>query len=382
MRQFGVNSQKADIIGTITVPDVYIFAFNPNYVEFDVVSWKKKAPLASATAQITVTAANLGRLYTIDVALYNGTCKAYISRIIQMCFADVLGSRSNTVFIAIVYNGVEILRVTSVALWSALQIGEQFGRYGVYVHNAYNNGVDHVRETVWFPAFPFKVSLFRSSEDEGLTVDVDGARKLTNQTLTATGIFEVIPSEYVDAASVNAGATLSIGLVGEDSKTTFTNVFDYTFTGVLDTLREKVNLHIDNSTRGYYLRWIDQFGFLQYFLFVKGERTSKNKLSSNELDYEQQYNGMYFGNITRVQQVTSQDTVKCSAVNLTERVLAYVETIVKSAYVDLYLGKDKYEQEIWLPVNIVSGSYKVEANKVLRDYEISFTLPETTTQSL
>lgn len=388
MREISVSTSSYK--GTVTFPDVFMFAFNPCYVEFDITTANGSTVTATT---FSVTVASSSKSVSIDVAILNGHAKAYISRLLQYLFTDVLEERSIDVTItatATTTSSVttsdgkeELATVAGEALWSALQIGEQFGKYGVYVANKYNNGIDHIRDVVWFPNFPFKVSLFRSQSDEGLTVDIDGTRTLQNKTLTEVGIFEVVPSELCDdVESVKQKVVLSIGLLGTDSQSTFTTVFDYTFTGTLDVLREKVNLQIDKSTAGYYFRWIDQFGFLQYYLFVKGERTSKNKLSSNELGYEQQYNGMYFGNIIRYQQVTNQDTVKCSAVNLSERVLAYVETIIKSPYVDLYLGKDKRGTEIWLPVNVVAGSYKVSANRILRDYEISFTLPETATQSL
>lgn len=377
MREVEITSPCS---GTVVFPEASMFAYNPNYVEFDLAKSDGNT-LSPYTFVVQVSGG--GNSNSINVSTYNGKGRAYISRLVQLLFPeDVLSIRSIDVTIAVLYQDVEIASVSGIAFWSGLQIGEQFGRYGVYVHNQYRNGVDHVRDVVWFPNFPFKVSMFRSSTDEGLTVDVDNKRTLTNDTQSATGIFEITPADYVDPTAVLNYAKLSIGLIGDDSKATFTTVFDYTFTGTVENLREIVRLHVDNSTAGYYIRWIDQFGFLQYYLFVKGTRTSKNKLSSNVIDAEQQYNGMYFGNITRVQQVTNTDTVKCSAVNLPERVLAYVETIVKSPYVDLYLGKDKYGNEIWLPINIVSGSYKVEADKVLQDYEISFTLPDTVTQSL
>lgn len=368
--------------GILAYPDAFVFAFNPNYLEFTLYQDDGDA-LATKNYVFTIIVKSGGKSYSIEASICAGQGRVFVSRLLQLLFADdVLDARSIDATITVKHGSTTIATIDSTILWSALQIGEQFGKYGEYVHNQYHNGVDHVRDVVWFPHFPFKVSMFRTSTDEGITVDVNNKRTITNKALSETGIFEVIPSDYLEASSVQTFAKLSIGLLDTESQSVFTSVFDYTFTGDIGNLREVVRLHVDNHTAGYYIRWIDQFGFLQYFLFVKGQRTSKNKVSSNEIDFERQYNGMYFGNIVRYQQVTNTDTVKCAAVNLPERVLAYVETIVKSPYVDLYLGKDKYGNEIWLPINIVSGSYKVEADKILQDYEISFTLPETVTQSL
>lgn len=376
------NRITSGTLGMLVYPDEYVFAFNPNYLEFTLYQSNGK-DLATSNNAFTIAVSSGDTSYSIVANICKGKGRVYISRLFQLLFADdVLETRSIDASVKILLGSTTWTSFSCTVLWSALQIGEQFGRYGIYVHNQYRNGVDHVRDVVWFPHFPFKVSMFRAAKDEGLTVDVDSKRTQTNQSLTGTGIFEVVPADHVDPTAVQYFAKLSIGLNYGQSFATFTKMFDYTFTGAPNNLREIVRLRVDNSTAGYYIRWIDQFGFLQYYLFVKGTRTSKNKISSNEIDYEQKYNGMYFGNITRVQQVTNTDTVKCSAVNLPERVLAYVETIVKSAYVDLYLGKDKNGDEIWLPINVVSGSYKVEADKILQDYEISFTLPDTVTQSL
>lgn len=368
--------------GTLQYPDAFMFAFNPNYLEFTLYK-SDGTTLATTSYAFTITVKSGSNSYAIEAGIYAGNGRVYISRLLQLLFSDdVLNARSIDVTVTVAYGGTTIATLSGVALWGGLQIGEQFGSHGIYAHNKNGNGVDFVREAVWFPNFPFTLSMFRASTDEGLTVTVDKVTTKADESLTASGIIDIDPTDYVAASDIKNEARFSIGLGTGGSAGVFAAVFDYTFVGDLENLREITRVRVDNSTTGYYIRWIDQFGFLQYYLFVKGQRTSKNKLSSNEIDWEQQYNGMYFGNLIRYQQVTNTDTIKCSAVNLSERVLAYVETIVKSPYIDLYLGKDKDGQEIWLPINIVSGSYKVSADKVLQDYEISFTLPETIIQSL
>lgn len=166
-----------------------------------------------------------------------------------------------------------------------------------------------------------------------------------------------------------------------------TGVFDETFDFTFDTtyikqqLTERIILEKRSEQVGYYLRWIDRFGYVNYFLFVKGENVIKTTASSYDVSAEYDYNGLVY-DARRNMSVESETTIKCSAVNLTQSMLAYVSSIVESPYVDLYEGKSKSGREVWTPINIASGSYKSNPKVNLQDFEITFSKGKNTTQSL
>ena len=203
---------------------------------------------------------------------------------------------------------------------------------------------------------------------------IDSNKHWSNQ----NGIIELDP-EYTFPEATNK-ATYKIKGEGKGFSL-FDSTFDYTFfsSGESSVI---VNLRINNEKDGYYIRWIDRFGFIQYYLFAKGKTTIKTKSSDIQLPVEKLSNGIYFANCNRTSSIETTKTVKCCAVNLPTSIAEYVESIVSSPVTDLYLGKTKEGQELWVPIQIVDGSYNIEPNKVLRDFEISFTYPDVNTQML
>lgn len=169
-----------------------------------------------------------------------------------------------------------------------------------------------------------------------------------------------------------------------DYKTTgvFDETFDFTFdrTYVTQQLTERIVLEKREDTVGFYLRWIDRFGYLNYFLFAKGDSTLKSTVDSNSVDAGFDYGGLYF-DARRALKVESQKSIKCAAVNLTQAMVQYVESIVESPHVDLYLGKTKSGKEIWVPAQVTAGSYKTSNEDLLQDYEITLTLTKESAQT-
>ena len=161
----------------------------------------------------------------------------------------------------------------------------------------------------------------------------------------------------------------------------FDNTFDYTFyqNGLSTHI---VNLKVSNDSMGYYLRWIDRYGELQYFLFTNRISSEKNALASDTASDMEQIGPMWFPNHVRHTQVTSKITCKCSAVALPREIYEYVASVVTSPIIDLYLGKSASGREIWVPVQIVSASHDFDTTKPLNDLTIAFTLPEYKSQTL
>ncbi len=253
--------------------------------------------------------------FEIDVSVLNGGAKCFISRLLQLLFTNYVTTRSKTVTISIKTNeGVTMGSGNCLVLWAAVEAGMEYGYYLPITSDIYGGGA-RKREIIWFTAFPFTVSVFSN----------------------ASGISEVTPANVSDA---------NIRLIQNSEKV------------------------------GKYLRWIDCYGFIQYFLFALGTRQSKNKLGSTSIDAEYTVNGVthYAQRATHVQ---NTDTIKCCAVNLRKEILAYVETIYKSPHIELYMGNN-----VWKPVNIDDGTVSINEQDRLYDYEISITLPDTQVQTI
>lgn len=358
--------------GSITFPNEYMFAFNPNYIDFN---------LDSSIPYVDVTVHGRTNL-TIQCSLYKGKGKCYISRLLQLQFADnYLERRAIDVSIQVGYNDDKIADEDFVAIWGCIRLGDPFGLGETITKfpTPFAEGMKHVRflrEVTWFKKFPFSVSFFAPSSSSILTSTIDGTRT-TNVERDMKTIFEVIPpSEAVKSIFYN------INVDKEVLESTFPTIFDETFSKTYKFVDESVKVTISNETEGYYIRWIDQFGFIQYWLFKKGDITHKNKLGGNAKPVQKELNGIYYGNIERVTSIENTETHKCAAINLNENMVRTVETIIKSPYVDLFLGYNQNNEEVWLPINVVAGSYKVSPKKVLQDYEIQFTMPDTVSQTL
>lgn len=194
------------------------------------------------------------------------------------------------------------------------------------------------------------------------------------------GLFELDPSFTFPNAELNATYRQDAP-AGSSRSSIFDETFDYTFFNSSE-FTTITNLIVNNDKAGYYLRWIDRFGCFQYYLFKSGETTIKNKLSGNTFVETGANDGMCFPNHTRDIHITATDTRKCQADSIPDSIFDYVSTIITSPVIDLYLGKTKYGEEIWVPVNIVASSHKYKPKDVLHNLEISFTMPDIQSQSL
>ena len=141
--------------GNIEYPDLWCFAFNPNYVVV-------RLDDAKANGELSIVLSTVEKSYEITVSLYRGTAKVFISKILQILFDDIEHVRTANVSMSLRDNGVEMLStpIEFISIWGGIHIGEQFGKYGAFVYNGKN--ISHVRNVVWFRNFPFYVSMFRA----------------------------------------------------------------------------------------------------------------------------------------------------------------------------------------------------------------------------
>ena len=210
---------------------------------------------------------------------------------------------------------------------------------------------------------------YDSSSKEYFKEDVGNCSEL--------GIFDLNPAWLFP--DVKYSASIRIGEIG--TLNVFDDTFDYTFyQRGLST--HVVKLLVNEDTAGYYLRWIDPFGELQYYLFANGIVTQKNNLSSDTIVDMERVGPMDYPGHIRTSQVTTVRTCKCCAVSLRREIYEYVSSIVSAPIIDLYLGRSAGGREIWVPVNIVSASHDYDTTKPLNDLAITFTMPEYASQIL
>lgn len=193
------------------------------------------------------------------------------------------------------------------------------------------------------------------------------------------GIFELNPAITFPDAREKASYNICLEKV---TSGIFNMNFNFPFPDIGMVVNETVNISINNNRDGLYLRWIDRFGLMQFYLFVEGESSIKSKASSNAIQVERTFSGVNFGNMERSIDMTNTETRKCCAVDLPKDVLEYVKTIVGAPMVDLYLGKNNAGTELWLPVSVSDGTYKTNPKTMLSEYEISIQMPEISSQTL
>jgi hypothetical protein len=208
----------------------------------------------------------------------------------------------------------------------------------------------------------------------------DGANLVNSGIVQDVGFVTLYPSDLFPATQRNATIKYKIG---EELSmfSTFDNTFDYTFFQSGQTLAI-VNLTVSYETAGHYLRWIDNQGNLQFYLFAKGKRSSKTKLGKNNIIINTPLRGMYFSNMQRNTSVELNVTHKCAAVHLTADMFEWVSTIITSPIIDMYLGKDIDGNEIWVPVVIQASTVEYDNKQQLHDLEITFEAPAHNAQSL
>lgn len=259
-------------------------------------------------------------------------------------------------------------------LWGSLAFGERVGNHGAYQYNPEKGWVE--RRVQHFVNFPFTVTLL-SNEGTNRRIRYDDRVYLDDGTLeTVTGYEDMkVETEYKKFFVVRQD-------IDPHNKGSWDFTFDYTFGFPPDTSIITRLIRRD-ETNGYYMRWIDAHGFLQYYLFIDGEvdvKTSAAKVSVNN-DY---YQGDMNYSTDLPLHVNTATRIKMCADSLDEETYNYVKSIISSPVVHLYRGKTKDGEELWQPVTIDNTTLKQKPNRqgVLQDIEITVSLPANNYQSL
>lgn len=270
----------------------------------------------SPSLEVTVT--DSISTHSMGVMCYNNTCIINLSRTLQILFDTyyIINQRTKSVTVHI-----GSFSFTTVVIWGYICPGERFG------------GSRTVR---WFKNFPMTVSVF------------DG-------------------HDFNERNFESAGITVF-------KSWDFT--FDYTFQA---GPTQVITFIVDDSKDGVFLRWLDRHGVIQYWLFSKGIKETKNNNGGNELTMNYvDRDSNSFRNIKRQQYFFSEITQALCAPNVTEEEYSMLESILTSPVIDLYHPSTIVG---WEPVRIAKGTNK-RSTDVLQDFEFEIELPNINAQSL
>lgn len=126
-----------------------------------------------------------------------------------------------------------------------------------------------------------------------------------------------------------------------------------------------------------YLRWLNQLGGYDYFMFYKKDVKEQNKTAyvNKYPDSLQATSGYHAGTMKPFQKQTSEVWV-IGADKITINELNELRKISRSMKIDLYFP----ETQSWLGVNIADNSWSVPLDEELTDIELNLILPEIFTQ--
>lgn len=331
---------KNGINANYEYPEETIFAFNPNFITFSGVTGAKYVTLQCGKNKI-------------DVEFYGGEAKADISLLLQSQFTNPRTERTKVLTVYFNFDGVGTsdMNVDFLVIWGSSSIGERLNYIGAF--NFDKDRQKFVRNVRWFVNYPQKLSVYNNRRFE-----------------------DFYPLKTVYEYNLDTSSVEKIAL--------FDHTFDKTFVknfNLNSYLDAKVYLHKDASKDGYFLRWMDNLGMYQYFLFVYGERSQKFS-QKHEVTEDLRVGGYDFGGGKRMLTHERDHKYTGSAMHLTREEAMYVQTIVNSPFIDMYQGTLAGGDELWVPVVLVDGEKKVSEKKELNNFEITFIVPTSRPQQL
>lgn len=155
-----INGKTANSY-TITYPDDVVFAYNPMYINVELVNdgIVNMTYLDVEFNGRTIGSAGFSPTRRIRVNLYKGKARIYYSRILELFFDNVKSERVKIVSVAIKYEGAQIATFNHTVVWGSLAIGDRFDSYGVFKFDSAKPYME--RNRIWFKNFPFTITLFQ-----------------------------------------------------------------------------------------------------------------------------------------------------------------------------------------------------------------------------
>lgn len=362
---------------TMQYPNATHFAFLPAIIRLTNVEAYKQAA-------VTVASTTNGRTFSETREVYNGSVYFDVQRAIQMCFNDV---ERAVIDYGITFNDSALkhtVKVTTTitgdngtvtptayyidALWGTMRVGD-------------TSGGDMRRR--WFINYPFTIDLFTKYGDE-FDITVDDGRSdgviFYNQEPNATGATEyrralLAPAHIFDLLPTTQKIHLALphSIVLKDD-TESNGLTAYT----LDIDRT------EQSDRNVYLRWVDEQGRYQYYLFRNLGKEYEYKSVAwerHEMDMPTAYvNGQNVASGAR-QALTQGVAVTLGAHLVDAHTLSYLLTLLGSPVVDMFAGYADDDTPQWQRVNVSASKYQ-RTTKPLQDFSVQIVVPSLNLQTL
>lgn len=238
-------------------------------------------------------------------------------------------------------------------LWGALQIGEK------YTQN---------KTLTYFKGYPFTFPLY--IEKEILLEAVNEQNDIFPFGFLGKGKYNLTLKE------IEAYKHIKIKSVSSSEYSIFDYTFDYTFgpqrVNAQNVIELDLNIKIaDCVPDGIYLRWINKYGEYNYYLFQSSNETSVVK--NRDVEFSNVYHTTdltsgYHQGIGKNIGKSIEQTKKLFAHLVDVETASFLQHLVESPIVDMFLGYGENNTEMWVSVNIQEGTF-VKSTASLQDFE-------------
>lgn len=333
---------------------------------------------------VTVKSTTTDRTFSETREVHNGEVYFDIQRALQMCFEGVEKAHidygtpftdsalKHTVQVnttATASDGTSVFADFKIdALWGGVRTGESSG--------------GELRRR-WFVNYPFSVDVFTKFGDEfDITVNDGNSDGVIfyNQEPDATGATAyrralLAPAQIFDVAPTTRKIHIALphGIVLKDDNETI-GITAYTLD--ID--------HTEPSDRTIYLRWVDNQGRYNYYLFKKLGESSEYSTTAwlhNEQNVPTAYvDGLNVASGLR-QSFAESQSLTLGARLVDEATLSYLLTLQGSPIVDMFAGYDSDNQPLWRRVNVSPAKFE-RTTKPLQDFSTQIIIPTATLQQL
>lgn len=360
--------------GTLEAPDDgVVFAFNPVFLKIDEVTSTDKLYIDFVENSEYGSGETFGQM---TLYLHDGSASVDISAYLRAEFAsktkgtDTFPTTSNIA--VLIGNGESELyaRMEYCVVYGAMLPGETF------------NASRSVR--LW-SAYPQVVSFFHGSQyNEDAEIYLQKDRNEPQQwQLPQSDFYDAMISNYDNQAEeepMQESGQIIIYPTSATTLTTFTMQFDGTFTAIEgETI---INITVDNRPQcddHIFLRWLDKWGFWQYWLCKVGEVQMTDAVVGSALTFLTGTTYPYYATRNIGKSLVKQ--VTACATNLTEEEWQMLSTIKGSVNVCAF----DIASQSWVPVNVSAGAsaWKMGNQASHRqDFSMKIVFPTIQTQRL
>lgn len=331
---------------SITYPDLG-FAFNP--IRVIVNNYTKGGSLTLKVENITIQRELYQGITDISFEL-SAVARSLFDRLLFYRIEQQDTTLIKTLSFSLNDGENDFYSGTIPVIWGALQIGETFSQS---------------KTLTYFRGLPFTIPFFMGRETT-LDVKIDGSPSSPIGSLTV-GKYNY-PVTVFDAHR-------KIEIIGSTSSSNG-GVFNYTFDYTFGIIKKLSDMHIiiniaDCPNEGVYLRWINQHGEYNYYLFTPSVSSSEVKNEDIVLEnvFYSTYptDGYHIGTGKAIgKTITNSQKIFASLID--ENTYTLLLGLVKSPVVDMFIGYGSDNIEQWINISLKDGTFTRTQND-LQDFE-------------